>query len=338
MMSEKDRNSGYYKKNQVTRPLKDLKDKQWKDFKSILDHTYKNSQFFNTKMKQLNLTPDDINEVGKVSRIPLVEMEDFLKAQAENPPWGNLLMLPIDRISTILVSIIDNKPFLIPTSTKEASASGIISSKALYASGIRRNDIIDIAVSLAAGGARGFGLYQAMIMFGCCVVPLGSTGHKSQIQTINQLGINGIIGDVMFFQTLAETCEKEGMDPKDLNIEVGCVVGSPLGDEIRKELMAKYDMILRGLFVHDEVGVIGRECPQMDGLHLSEELFIEILDTSSLEPLEPGNEGEVVVTIPFRDSMPYIRFRIGARGKIIEDPCECGRTSPRLATYPRRLD
>ena len=38
------------------------------------------------------------------------------------------------------------------------------------------------------------------------------------------------------------------------------------------------------------------------------------------------------------DSIPYIRFQLGAKGKIIEDMCECGRTSPRLAEYPRRSD
>ena len=337
-MSNIDRNSGYYRKSQVTKPLKDLKNKQWNDFKWILNHAYQNSQFFKDKMKKASLAPEDIISKEKIAKIPLTSKEELLNAQIENPPWGNLLMLPINKIGTILVSIINQKPFLIPTSTKEASASGSISSKALYSAGIRKSDIIDIAVSLAAGGARGFGLYQAILMFGCCAVPLGSKGHKSQIQTIKQLGINGIIGDITFFQVLTETCEKEGINPKDLKIEAGCVIGSPLGDEIRKELIDKWDMVLRGLYVHDEVGVVGRECPQMNGLHLSEELFIEILDSSSLEPVNLGETGEIVCTVPFRDAMPYIRFQLGVKGSIIEDPCECGRTSPRLANYPRRLD
>jgi len=337
-LSKKDRNSGYYRKNQETKPLNSLKDKQWKDFKLILNHAYQNSQFFKEKMKKVNLTPDDITDIKQISKIPMSNKEELLNAQFKNPPWGNLLMLPINKISTILVSIIDKKPFLIPTSSKEATTTGNISSKALYSAGIRKKDIIDIAVSLAAGGARGFGLYQAMIMFGCCAVPLGSKGHKSQIQTIKQLGINGIIGDVMFFQTLAETCEKEGINPKDLEIDIGCVVGSPLGNAIRSELIDKYDMVLRGLYVHDEVGVVGRECPKMEGLHLSEELFVEIIDPSSQEPVNSGEIGEIVVTIPYRDSIPYIRFQLGVKGAITEEICECGRTSPRLLNYPRRSD
>ena len=334
----KDRNTGYYRKSQVTKPLKDLKEKQWKDFKWILNQAFQNSQYYKNKLKEVNLTPEDISDKEKISKIPLTTKEEFLNAQRENPPWGGLLMLPINKIGTILVSIINNKPFLIPTSLKEASASGNISSKALFSAGLRKGDIIDIAVSLAAGGARGFGIFQSMLTFGCCAVPLGSTGHKSQIQTIKQLGINGIISDIMFFQTLTETCEKEGINPKDLKIDVGCVVGSPLGDEIRKELINKWDMVLRGLIVHDEVGVVGRECPQMNGFHLSEELFVEILDTSSSEPVNVGDEGEIIVTIPFRDTLPYVRFRIGAKGSITEETCECGRTSPRLVNYPRRLD
>ncbi|MHA1380129.1 MAG: phenylacetate--CoA ligase family protein [Candidatus Helarchaeota archaeon] len=337
-MSKNDRNSGYYKKSQETKSLSDLKVRQWKDFKWILYHAYRNSKFFKNKLKQANLTPDDINDPKMLAKIPLTNKEEFLIAQAENPPWGNLLLLPINKIGTILVSIINKKPFLIPTSTREASASINISSKALYSAGIRRSDIVDIAVSLAAGGTRGFGLYQSMIMSGCCVVPLGSKGHKSQIQTIKQLGINGIIGDILFFQTLTETCEQEEINPKDLKIDVGCVVGSPLGNEIRNELIDKWDMVLRGLFVHDEVGVVGRECPQMDGLHLSEELFVEILDPNTLEPVNPGDQGEIVVTVPFRDSMPYIRFQLGVKGTITEEICECGRTSPRLINYPRRSD
>ena len=69
-MSKTDRNSGYYRKGQETRPLNELKHKQWKNFQWILDHVYQNSHFFKDKMNSVNLKPEDVTNVEKISKIP----------------------------------------------------------------------------------------------------------------------------------------------------------------------------------------------------------------------------------------------------------------------------
>jgi phenylacetate-CoA ligase len=78
-----------------------------------------------------------------------------------------------------------------------------------------------------------------------------------------------------------------------------------------------------------EVGCIGAECEQHDGLHLSaEHVLVETVRGD--EPCAAGETGDIVVTCLSNQVFPFIRYRIGDLGALIEGPCPCGRGLPRL--------
>jgi phenylacetate-CoA ligase len=86
-----------------------------------------------------------------------------------------------------------------------------------------------------------------------------------------------------------------------------------------------------------EVGGIACECEKHEGLHVSATTnLIEILrdDGSSAQPGEPG---EVVVTLLVNYAMPLIRYRIGDRGAWSEKSCSCGRAWPLLKHVSGRV-
>lgn len=56
----------------------------------------------------------------------------------------------------------------------------------------------------------------------------------------------------------------------------------------------------------------GVECPAHNGYHLRAlDLLVEIVDPCSGLPLQPGEEGEVVITTLNREAMPLVRYRTG---------------------------
>jgi phenylacetate-CoA ligase len=88
-----------------------------------------------------------------------------------------------------------------------------------------------------------------------------------------------------------------------------------------------------------EVMLIGAECEHHDGLHLTtENLVLEILDDDG-QPVQPGEEGNVVLTDLFNYGMPFIRYANGDRAVAGGEMCACGRGLPLLrGVVGRRLD
>lgn len=72
-----------------------------------------------------------------------------------------------------------------------------------------------------------------------------------------------------------------------------------------------------------ETGVLACECPEQHGLHWFEwKSLLEVVDAEG-RPCPSGVEGEIVVTNLDNFAMPLIRFRIGDRGIVGEDPSPC---------------
>jgi phenylacetate-CoA ligase len=88
-----------------------------------------------------------------------------------------------------------------------------------------------------------------------------------------------------------------------------------------------------------EVMLIGAECPEHSGLHITaENLVVELLDDDN-QPVADGEEGDVVITDLTNFGLPFIRYRNGDRAVAASGACACGRGLPRLARVTgRRLD
>ena len=80
----------------------------------------------------------------------------------------------------------------------------------------------------------------------------------------------------------------------------------------------------------EELGTVGVECMQHDGLHInSESLIVEIVDESGASVPET-NHGRVIITDLFNTSMPFVRYDTGDRGHMSWARCACGLRAPRL--------
>lgn len=88
-----------------------------------------------------------------------------------------------------------------------------------------------------------------------------------------------------------------------------------------------------------EFMLIGAECEQHCGLHLSmENLLVEILNDDG-SPTPQGQEGNIVITDLYNYGMPFVRYVNGDRAVAGFDLCRCGRGLPLLKkVVGRQLD
>ena len=133
-----------------------------------------------------------------------------------------------------------------------------------------------------------------------------------------------------------------GIDPKkDTKLKTLVIGAEPHTDEQRKRIEE-----LLGVKAYNSFGMsemsgpgVAFECIYQNGLHLWEDCFIlEIVDPETLEPVEDGEIGELVLTTLDRDAMPLIRYRTRDLTRIIPGPCPCGRTHRRIDRIKGRSD
>lgn len=82
----------------------------------------------------------------------------------------------------------------------------------------------------------------------------------------------------------------------------------------------------------------GVECQARAGYHVREaDLYVEIIDSASGQPVAEGETGEVVFSTLTRRGMPLIRYRTGDLSRFIPGACPCGTCLPRLAYITQRI-
>ena len=132
--------------------------------------------------------------------------------------------------------------------------------------------------------------------------------------------------------------EELGYDNKeDLAMEIALVAGEILSPSLRKGLN-DYGIIVRQAYITADLGGVAYECPQENGMHISDDLYIEICDPVTGEPLPAGSIGEVVVTDFGNECYPLVRYGTGDLSALDVDECACGRTSYKLKGIMGRAD
>jgi phenylacetate-CoA ligase len=110
-----------------------------------------------------------------------------------------------------------------------------------------------------------------------------------------------------------------------------------LPESLRSKLEEKFGMMIRQSYGTADIGCLGYECREKNGMHIPDDRIVEIVDPSTGKCARPGKPGEIVATT-FNKVYPLIRFGTGDLSVLTETGCPCGRTSPRLVKILGRAD
>lgn len=205
--------------------------------------------------------------------------------------------------------------------------------QAFYAAGFRKGDIVQNCLSyhLTPGG---FILDSGARACGCTVIPAGPGQTEQQLDLIEHLKPQGYCGTPSFLKILLD---KGIEDSRDISsITKALVTGEALPEALRADFKNSGINVLQAYATAD-IGLIGYETIPSDGFIINENILVEIVRPGSLEPVNDGEVGEVIVT-SFNLDYPLIRFATGDLSAVKVGTSACGRTNMRIKGWLGRAD
>jgi phenylacetate-CoA ligase len=326
-----DRERGFFDEEQERMPAKERAGFVRRILRETVQYAYEKAPAVRKKMDDAGVSPNDVKDVADLAKIPLTRKADLKNLQKGDPPFGGLAAVPPGGMRRIYVS---PGPTFDPEGRVESHWRW---EKAFVAAGFRAGDIVQNTFMYHFSPA-GLMFEEGLIRIGCTVVPAGVGNTEMQVQVLRDLGVSGYVGTPSFLMTLLEKAKEMGVAPRDgLQLQVALVTAEMLPESLRKRFREEFGVQVRQAYGTADVGSIAYECFEATGMHLNDEIVVELLDPSTGKPAAPGEIGEVVVTLPSA-TYPLIRFATGDLTVSSDEPCPCGRTSRRLLRLVGRVD
>ena len=185
----------------------------------------------------------------------------------------------------------------------------------------------------------GYGLWTAGAGFqlgcehhGAMALPIGPGLLDIQIQMLEDLQPTALACTASMALLMGEEIHKRGIAER-LKLRKIIFGAEPHTPKMRKQ----FETALGVEASHDISGMTelygpgaGLECKARQGIHYWADYYIaEILDPETLQPVEPGEIGELVVTTLKKEAAPLIRYRTRDLTRLLSGSCPCGCSMPR---------
>ena len=320
-----------------TLPREALEAVQLKRLQALVNRVYHLVPFYRRKMDEMGLKPEDVRALSDLKRLPFTTKQDI----RDNYPFG-MFAVPLEQIVRIHASSgTTGKPTPVAYTQRDLDNWAELMARTLAAGGAHRGDIVHVAYGygLFTGG---LGAHYGAERLGAAVIPVSGGQTKRQIMLIQDFGPTVICCTPSFALYLAETGEEAGVNFKDLKLRVGFFGAEPWTEAMRLEVEARLHLDAIDIYGLSEVmgPGVSTECLEAkDGLHIFEDHFLpEILNPATLEPLPPGETGELVFTTLTKEAFPVLRYRTRDITSLNYAPCRCGRTIARMRRVTGRSD
>ena len=315
----------------------ELRDLQSDQLQKTVQHAYENVPYYRDQFDEMGITPEDIQTVDDISELPFTTKEDF----RDEYPDGLFAVDDEDVLRIHASSGTTGKPKIVSYTDNDLDIWSEVVARSLAASGAEAGDTVQNAYGygLFTGG---LGLHYGTEELGATVIPIGSGQTQRQVELMIDLESDVFTCTPSYALYLAETAEEMGHDPADLPISTIIFGAEPCTDPMREEIEEKLGV--DGVDIYGLSEIIGPgvscECHEaQDGLHIWEDHFYpEIIDPQTGDPVDEGDEGELVLTTLTREALPVLRYRTGDLTTLYYDECECGRTMVRMDNVTGRTD
>ncbi|MFC1824060.1 phenylacetate--CoA ligase family protein [Thermodesulfobacteriota bacterium] len=300
-------------------------------FLHIFRHAFDNAKAYGEIFNSAGIEKADIRGLDDLETIPILRMHALVEQQKENFPFGGFETTDPGQLRRIYVN-----PGLI-WQPGERDYQDLSWAEALCGAGFKPGDRIINTFNYHMWPFA-FMLDESTRMIDATVIPSGVGNTLMQVKIMQALQVNGFLGTPSFIMTLAQRAEGMGLDPKkDLSLETALVGAEMLPESLRSRIQERLDMTVRQAYGTVFLGCIGYECQHVTGLHIPDNILVEVVDPQSGKQVPPGRAGEVVAT-NFNLAYPMIRMATGDLAVMMEEACPCGRTGPRLQKILGRID
>jgi len=313
-----------------------LRDHQLAGLKWTVAHAYNGSPEYRRKFDAAGVAPTDIQHLDDLRRLPFTTADD-LRAGYPFP----LRCVPFEDIIRIHSSSgTTGKRKNLCYTRRDVDDWAHFFARCFQMAGVSPNDRVQIAVGYGVWTA-GVGFQAGCEKIGAMALPAGPGNVDLQCQFMLDLQSTVLCCTASMGLLLAEEVKRRGLS--DLIGIRKIIYGSERSSRSMRE---KISSLLGGAELFDITGLTelygpgtGIECPHHDCIHYWADYYLlEIIDPETLQPVEDGEWGEMVVTTLAKEAVPLIRYRTRDITRILPGPCSCGSIMPRHSRIMGRTD
>ena len=319
-----------------TMPREELAQLQLERLQSTLNRVHRYVAYYHRVLEEAELQPEDVQSLTDLRRLPFTTKESL----RESYPYG-MFALPLREVVRLHSSTgATGAPTVVGYTQNDLRHWTELVARNLTACGLTKEDVVQIffGYGLFTGG---FGFHYGAEAIGAAVIPVSSGEVARQVQIMQDFRTTAIIGSPSYALYLGRMMEKMELDPHSLSLRVGLFGSEPWSEKTRQEIERRLLLTAFDSYGLSEIGGPGvsAECECRCGLHIAEDhYYVEVVDPASGEPLQDGQEGELVFTTLTTEAFPLVRFRTGDLASRDPAPCVCGRTLARMSRIVRRTD
>jgi phenylacetate-CoA ligase len=326
----------------------ELQNLQLRRLMGLLKYLQQNSAFYRNKFFSHGVSYQDIKTLEDLIKLPFTSKQDIVHA-GEKPgyPCGEFFCGdPKEILRWHRTSGTTGKPVKIADTVEDWNNFADLSAEALYAMGVRKEDVV--VVAFGYGPFIAFWAYIAGVeKIGATFIPSGGLDTQGRIELMKDFGATVFMSVPSYAIHLGETSRALGIElSKSTRMRLVIHTGEPATPLMKRKIEELWGVKQGDRVGTTETGGFAFQCPQSPGIyHIQESFFVpELINPANGQRVEPGGEGELVLTPLYRRGMPILRFKtenlVKSSKKI---GCECGRNYLSLeetdnGVVVRRLD
>lgn len=332
MVAEED----FWDRSMETLSREDLEALQLERLKEVLAWCER-SKYYRKVFREEGIEPDKFRSLDDLKRIPFTD-----KTILREHPSTDFTCVPMGEIVRLhSTSGTTGQAIVIYYTRKDIASWAEMIARCMYMDGVRSNDVFQnmMGYGLFTGG---LGFHYGAELIGALTIPAGAGNSRRQIQLMREFGTTVIHIIPSYALLLTEVFQEMGLDPRaDTRLRIAFIGAEPHTEGMRRRIEEAY-----GIDAYNSYGLtemngpgVAFECPYKQGMHLWEDNYVlEVIDPSTLERVEEGEEGELVLTTLCRQGMPILRYRTRDLTRVIPGPCPCGRSHRRIDRIKGRTD
>lgn len=317
-----------------TMPRQQLRGLQLRKLQAVISQILGLNRFYTRKWKEAGCSPDNIQSISDLRKLPFTYKSELVQAQEEDPPFGTNATFPESAYTRVhQTSGTTGAPLRVLDTPESWEWWGRCWGHVLTGAGATSGDRVFLPFSF--GPFIGFwATVEGAKQIGAMMIPGGGWDSLQRLHMMRSLRATVVCSTPTYALRLAEVARNEGFDLRTIPVRSLVHAGEP-GANVAQTKARIESAWGAKCFDHagaSEVGAHSFECErQPGGIHIIESEFIpEVIDPETEEEVLPGEIGELVITNLGRPGFPVIRYRTGDLVRMNVSACACGRTFARF--------
>ncbi len=268
------------------------------------------------------------NPLDLLYSLPVTTKDELARAGAD--AWA---VPPAQVAEWVCTSGTLGKPLDVPLTARDLGRLAENESVALSVAGIRKGDLVLLAVGMERMFVAGLAYWLGAQKIGATCVRVGPQ-IAADPRMLSDLIARLRLATKPFLIAVPSFLANVERPPTDL---AGIIaIGEPVRTEnlepnlIARRITDRLACPIMSTYALTETCTTFAEGPQCQGAHLNPALAVLELLEDNNAPVPEATPGEIVITPLGVEGMPLIRFRTGDIATLHTTPCPCGRTTPRL--------